>query len=42
MRRTQLFLKEYVEWIEGAKKQQTRENRIKNAVEQIGVGKKRS
>ena len=34
--------KEYVEWIEGAKKQETRENRIKKAVEQIGGGKKRS
>ena len=34
--------KEYVEWIEGAKKQETRENRIKKAVEQIDGGKKRS
>jgi len=34
--------KEYVEWIEGAKKQETRENRIKKAIEQIGGGKKRS
>jgi hypothetical protein len=40
MRRTQLFLKEYVQWIEGTKKQETRENRMKNAVEQIGTGKK--
>jgi hypothetical protein len=34
--------KEYVEWIEGAKKQETRENRVKKAVEQIAGGKKRS
>ncbi len=34
--------KEYVQWIEGAKKQETRENRIKKAVEQIDGGKKRS
>jgi Bacteriocin-protection, YdeI or OmpD-Associated/Domain of unknown function (DUF1905) len=34
--------KEYVQWIEGAKKQETRENRIKKAIEQIGGGKKRS
>ena len=34
--------KEYIEWILGAKKQVTRENRIKKAVEQIGGGKKRS
>jgi hypothetical protein len=34
--------KEYIEWIEGAKKQETRENRIKKAVEQIAGSKKRS
>ncbi len=34
--------KEYVEWIEGAKKQETRENRIKKAVEMIAKGRKRS
>ncbi len=34
--------KEYVQWIEGAIKQETRENRIKKAIEQIGGGKKRS
>ncbi len=34
--------KEYVEWIEGAKKQETRENRIKKAVEMIAEGRKRS
>jgi hypothetical protein len=34
--------KEYVQWIEGAKKQETRVNRIKKAIEQIGGGKKRS
>ena len=34
--------KEYVQWIEDAKKQETRENRIKKAIEQIGGGKKRS
>ena len=34
--------KEYVQWIEGAKKQETRENRITKAIEQIGGGKKRS
>lgn len=33
--------KEYVEWIEGAKRQVTRENRIKKAVEQIDGSKKR-
>jgi hypothetical protein len=35
-------IKEYVEWIEDAKKQETRENRVKKAVEQIAGGKKRS
>jgi bacteriocin resistance YdeI/OmpD-like protein/uncharacterized protein DUF1905 len=34
--------KEYVEWIESAKKQETRENRIKKAIEMIAEGKKRS
>ncbi len=34
--------KEYVEWIEGAKKQETRENRIKKAVEMIAEGRKSS
>ena len=34
--------KEYVQWIEDSKKQETRENRIKKAIEQIGGGKKRS
>ena len=34
--------KEYVEWIEGAKKQETRENRVKKAVEMIAEGRKRS
>jgi uncharacterized protein YdeI (YjbR/CyaY-like superfamily) len=33
--------KEYVEWIEGAKKQETRENRVKKAIEMIAEGKKR-
>ena len=33
--------KEYVEWIEGAKKQETRENRVKKAIEMIDEGKKR-
>src|SRR5438876_7323685 len=33
--------KEYVEWIEGAKRPVTRENRIKKAVEQIDGSKKR-
>jgi uncharacterized protein YdeI (YjbR/CyaY-like superfamily) len=32
--------KEYVEWIEGAKRQETRENRINKAIEQIAGGKK--
>lgn len=32
--------KEYVEWIEGAKRQETRENRIKKAVVQIAERKK--
>jgi uncharacterized protein YdeI (YjbR/CyaY-like superfamily) len=34
--------KEYVEWIEGAKKQETRANRVKKAVEMIAEGRKRS
>lgn len=34
--------KEYVEWIEGATKQETRENRIKKAVEMIAEDRKRS
>ena len=34
--------KEYVQWIEGAKKQETRENRVKKAVEMIAEGRKRS
>ena len=34
--------KEYVEWINGAKKQETRENRIKKAVESIAESRKRS
>jgi len=34
--------KEYVEWIEGAKRQETRESRINKAVEQIASSKKRS
>ena len=33
--------KEYVEWIEDAKKQETRENRIKKAIEMIAEGRKR-
>jgi uncharacterized protein YdeI (YjbR/CyaY-like superfamily) len=33
--------KEYVEWIEGAKRQVTRENRINKAIEQITGSKKR-
>jgi hypothetical protein len=32
--------KEYVEWITGAKKQETRENRIKKTVEKIAIGRK--
>ncbi len=34
--------KEYVEWINGAKKQETRENRMKKAVESIAESRKRS
>lgn len=34
--------KEYVEWIEGAKKQETRENRMKKAIEMIAESRKRS
>ena len=34
--------KEYVEWINSAKKQETRENRIKKAVESIAESRKRS
>jgi Bacteriocin-protection, YdeI or OmpD-Associated/Domain of unknown function (DUF1905) len=34
--------KEFVEWIESAKKQETRENRIKKAVKMIAKGRKRS
>jgi hypothetical protein len=34
--------KEYVEWIEGAKRQETRERRINKAVEQIAGRKKHS
>lgn len=34
--------KEYVEWITGAKRQETRENRIKKAVEKIAEGRKLS
>lgn len=34
--------KEYVEWIESAKKQETRENRINKALEMIADGRKRS
>ncbi len=34
--------KEYVEWITGAKRQETRENRIKKAVEKIAAGRKLS
>ena len=34
--------KEYVEWIESAKRPETRANRINKAVEQIAVGRKRS
>ncbi len=33
--------KEYVDWIEGAKRQETRENRIKQAVERLAEGIKR-
>jgi uncharacterized protein YdeI (YjbR/CyaY-like superfamily) len=33
--------KEYVQWIEEAKKQETREDRIRNAIEMIADGKKR-
>lgn len=32
--------KEYVEWITGARKQETRENRIKKAIEKIAIGRK--
>ena len=34
--------KEYVEWIEGAKKAETRANRIQKAIERIAASKKRS
>jgi len=34
--------KEYMEWITGAKKQETRENRIKKAIEKIAEGRKLS
>ena len=34
--------KEYVEWIEGAKKPETRANRIQKAIERIAASKKRS
>lgn len=34
--------KEYVEWINSAKKQETRENRMKKAVESIAESRKRS
>jgi hypothetical protein len=34
--------KEYAEWITGAKRQETRENRIKKAVEKIAEGRKLS
>ncbi len=34
--------KEYVQWIEDAKKQETRENRVKKAIEMIAESRKRS
>jgi len=34
--------KEYVQWIEEAKKQETREKRIQKAIEMIAEGRKRS
>ncbi len=34
--------KGYVQWIEDAKKQETRENRVKKAIEMIAEGRKRS
>jgi uncharacterized protein YdeI (YjbR/CyaY-like superfamily) len=34
--------KEYVQWIEEAKKQETRDNRVKKAIEMIAEGRKRS
>src|ERR1700694_5440253 len=34
--------KEYVEWIEGAKKPETRANRIQKSIERIAASKKRS